>query len=58
MRSKVNMLREFKDIHPQENSEKGEKHSTVRNLGIPNVHTNMYKIILISDKNYDFCVKL
>jgi hypothetical protein len=52
------MLREFKDIHPQENSEKGEKHSTVRNLGIPNVHTNMYKIILISDKNYDFCVKL
>jgi hypothetical protein len=27
------MLREFRDIHPQENSEKGEKHSTVRNLG-------------------------
>jgi hypothetical protein len=45
LRSKANMLREFKDIHPQENSEKMWKtqHS---NLGIPNVHTNMYKIIV------------
>jgi hypothetical protein len=39
------MLREIKDIHPQENSEKSLKtqHS---NLGIPNDPTNMYKIIV------------
>ena len=40
------MLREFKDIHPQENSEKCKKKTQHSNLGIPNVHINMYKIIV------------
>jgi hypothetical protein len=29
LRSKVNTLREFKDIHPKKNPKKGEKHSTI-----------------------------
>ena len=37
---------EFKNIHPQENSEKNVEKTQDNNLSIQSVHTNMYKIIV------------